>query len=194
MNTNDCRDVETLLGPYLDSELDAKTSLEVSLHLKACPACAARVAEEAAWQQKLKVALNEGPLAPGLWPPIEARVRSARPPTLVARVADAAAPARHWRYWLWPSPRLYAGLAAVWTLILGVQLSTRDPGPAGGAFTSESRTALIEQRHLLAELLGRGDAETEPAGGQAPPQTEVRGPGPNRAHFSSAVVQPIALA
>lgn len=194
MNPNDCRDVEALLGPYLDSELDAKTSLEVSLHLKACPACAGRIAEEAAWQQKLKTALNAGSLAPGLWGPIEECVRSARPPTLVARVADAAAPARHWRYWLWPSPRLYAGLAAAWTLILGVQWSTRDPGPAGGALTSESRTALIEQRHLLAELLGTGESETAPAGSQAPPQTDVRGPGHNRARFSSAVVWPISLA
>ena len=40
-----CDEAQTLHGPYLDSELDAKTSLEIQQHLKMCPACARLFAE-----------------------------------------------------------------------------------------------------------------------------------------------------
>ncbi len=41
-----CDEVQTMHGPYLDSELDAKTTLEIEQHLAACPACARLFAEE----------------------------------------------------------------------------------------------------------------------------------------------------
>jgi len=40
-----CDEVQTLHGPYLDSELDAKNSLEIQQHLKTCPGCARLFAE-----------------------------------------------------------------------------------------------------------------------------------------------------
>lgn len=154
MNADNCGQVETLLGAYVDSELDAKTSLEISLHLRECPACATLFAEETAWQQRLQAALNEGRTTEGLWETIEERVRgSGRSQSAPVRPKSASA-ARDWRYWLWPSPRLYAGLAAAWALILGVQMRTGEPGHRGASATPETPAALIEQRHLLAELLG----------------------------------------
>ena len=35
-----CHEARNLLGPYLDSELDAKASLEVAQHLESCEDCA----------------------------------------------------------------------------------------------------------------------------------------------------------
>jgi hypothetical protein len=79
------------------------------------------------------------------------------------------------RYWLWPSPRLYAGLAAAWALIIGIQIGIREPGPVSAPPAPETRTALAEQRHLLAELLGMELPEDEPVG-TPPPQTDIRRP------------------
>ena len=225
MNTNDCQDVEALLGPYLDSELDTKTSLEIGLHLKECPACTARLAEETAWHRKLQAGLSAGAPTEGLWEPIEERIRElSRPTSIATGPGDASmagrpcpgamnlpgevgravpgAPAaagwgqpalpatgtgassairalfpalQGWRYWLWPSPRLYAGLAAAWALIIGIQIGIREPGPVSAPPAPETRTALAEQRHLLAELLGMELPEDEPVG-TPPPQTDIRRP------------------
>src|SRR3954449_8911384 len=40
-----CDDVQTLLDPYVDGELDAAHALEVERHLPACPRCAADLAQ-----------------------------------------------------------------------------------------------------------------------------------------------------
>lgn len=181
MNTSDCQDVQALLGAYLDSELDARTSLEIGLHVKACPACAARLAEETAWDRELKARLTATPTTEGLWGPIEERVRDASPlappePAAAEITVRSRAPlGRGWRYWLWPSPRLYAALATAWVVILVVQLGLREPARPDARAGREISTALIEQRHLLAELLGTTVAERKPAG-NPPPQTDTRKP------------------
>ena len=63
---------------------------------------------------------------------------------------------------LWPHPKAWAGLAAVWILIAGLNLSTRDPSPRLAVKTAApSPTTLVElrqQHRLYAELLGRMDA------------------------------------
>lgn len=41
-----CDEVRRYLGPYLDSELDAKTSFEMARHLEACEECRARLDAE----------------------------------------------------------------------------------------------------------------------------------------------------
>ena len=50
-----------LQGPYLDSELDAKTTLEIEQHLAGCPACARLFAEEQKLEARMKAGLNRGP-------------------------------------------------------------------------------------------------------------------------------------
>jgi hypothetical protein len=61
----------------------------------------------------------------------------------------------------WPSPAAWAGLAAVWLLILAVDFSIRDKTPvAAEKFapqTAEVVMQLRQQQRLLAELMGPRD-------------------------------------
>jgi len=76
-----------------------------------------------------------------------------RPSTLDSRLSP------WWRELLWPCPQAWAGLAAVWLVILAVNFATRDPLPVREArkATPVSRNVLLalkEQEQLLAELTG----------------------------------------
>jgi len=62
-----------------------------------------------------------------------------------------------WRELLWPCPQAWAGLAAVWLLILGLNAATREPARvAKTAHASPPREVLMalrEQRRLFVELV-----------------------------------------
>jgi hypothetical protein len=62
---------------------------------------------------------------------------------------------------LWPHPKAWAGLAAVWILILAVDFSTRDQSPVAAVkSTPPSPEVIVElrqQQRLLAELIGSRD-------------------------------------
>ena len=62
---------------------------------------------------------------------------------------------------LWPHPQAWAGLAAVWILILAVNFSMRDPSPVRAEKSSppspEAIVELRQQQRLLAELIGPRD-------------------------------------
>jgi hypothetical protein len=62
---------------------------------------------------------------------------------------------------LWPHPRAWAGLAAVWILILAVNFSMRDPSPVRAQKSSPPSPEVIvelrQQQRLLAELIGPRD-------------------------------------
>jgi hypothetical protein len=62
---------------------------------------------------------------------------------------------------LWPHPRAWAGLAAVWILILAVDFSARDRLPvmveASVPPSPEVMVELRQQQRLLAELIGPRD-------------------------------------
>jgi len=75
-----------------------------------------------------------------------------------------------WREWLWPCPQAWAGLAAIWLFIAGLNLTTpaqptmaqQRPRAVG-----ENEPTLAEQRRELARLL---DATlTEPKTAPKPP-------------------------
>lgn len=60
---------------------------------------------------------------------------------------------------VWPNPRAWAGLAAVWVLVFGLNFAAREPAPAGLVRQSERpslqrRELLQQQERLLAELVG----------------------------------------
>lgn len=60
---------------------------------------------------------------------------------------------------LWPHPRAWAGLSALWLVILGLNLAGREPSPqalAGSAAppSPQMRELLRQQEQLLAELVG----------------------------------------
>jgi len=63
---------------------------------------------------------------------------------------------------LWPHPTAWAGLAAIWLLILGVNLTTREATPLvakrGSAPSPQVFIAFQEQERLLSELLGPREA------------------------------------
>ncbi|PYM13959.1 MAG: hypothetical protein DME18_07795 [Verrucomicrobia bacterium] len=67
-------------------------------------------------------------------------------------------PASGWRELLWPCPQAWAGLAAVWVLILALNSVTREPARAAQSPNTprapEVLIALKEHRRWLAELTG----------------------------------------
>ena len=63
-----------------------------------------------------------------------------------------------WRGLLWPCPQAWAGLAAMWGVILLLNLASRDPVQVAKSSNivpaQELLIALGEHRRLLAELIG----------------------------------------
>ena len=82
-------------------------------------------------------------------------------------------PASWWRELFWPCPQAWAGLAAVWVLILALNSVTREPAPAAQSPNAprapEVLMALRDHRRLLAELI-ESPMEVEP------PKPPVPGP------------------
>jgi hypothetical protein len=78
---------------------------------------------------------------------------------------------------LWPAPQAWAGLAAVWLVLLAVNLTTREPASANLArfaapATPVRRELLSEQHQLFAELVG--PPEPRPADRPKPPASQPR--------------------
>jgi len=76
---------------------------------------------------------------------------------VVAEIARAPAPeTMSWRQWLWPCPRAWAGLAAAWLVILGMNLAAgKGPSRPASARLAVSRQELLElrrQQRMLAIL------------------------------------------
>jgi len=76
---------------------------------------------------------------------------------------------------LWPHPRAWAGLAAVWLAIFALNLSARDASPRTAQRSAppspDSLVALRQQERLLAELIGSpeiSNAEEPRRPGRAP--------------------------
>ena len=163
-----CDEVQILHGPYLDSELDAKTTLEIEQHLKACPACARLFAEEEKLQARIMAGLRQGSKTAALWEQVERSVfTAASSPLLLGASPGNSQPVRQpgvlwalgtqlragWQRSRWA----WAGLAAVWVAILALNFSAREPGAplvAGqdAPSPSEMRLALKQKQLLMAEL------------------------------------------
>jgi len=166
-----CEEIQPLHGTYLDSELDARTTLEIQQHLAACPDCARAFATEGRLDARMMADLRQGQRTAALWEQIEQRVVTAQAdfhPLPVTREVQRMS----WlREMLWPCPQAWAGLAAVWIVILAANFATHEPAPVTEArqatpASPEMRRMLREQRQILAEL--RGGAERF-GGGEARP-------------------------
>jgi len=79
-----CHEARKLIAPYLDSELDTKTSLEVAEHLGACGECSRFFAAEEKLDERIQSALRQGGRTPSLWAQTEARIEASAP-TLSSR-------------------------------------------------------------------------------------------------------------
>jgi hypothetical protein len=78
---------------------------------------------------------------------------------------------------LWPHPKAWAGLAAVWILIFAVDFSMRDTTPVMTEKTAPPSPEIIvelkQQQRLLAELIGADQArDAEPPGFLPLPRSE----------------------
>jgi hypothetical protein len=117
----ECREVEPLLSPWLDGELDESRDRAVRAHLRSCPACAER-AEELRQIQGAAAALAPHEPPADLWARVEARL---------AREEEPARP--RWWWWLqaWRRPLLLgsAGLAAVAAAVI-LTVALRRPSPS----------------------------------------------------------------
>jgi hypothetical protein len=79
------------------------------------------------------------------------------------RVADTATlPMLIWRELIWPSRRIWAGLAAVWVLIFVFNFSQRDPAELLARKSPPSPEMILtfrQQERLLAELIGPNETQ-----------------------------------
>lgn len=73
-----CNDIRNLVLAYLDSELDAKTSQEIQLHLQSCAECAELFAREEKFNERLFGVLRVGQPISALWEQIESRLQPKR--------------------------------------------------------------------------------------------------------------------
>ena len=162
-----CDEVQTIYNPYLDSELDAKTSLEIQQHLATCPACARLFAEEEKLEARITAGLNRGPRTAALWEQIEREVAAASSASRLRPPAHVSEPVG-WQSVLetlgarlqagWQASRwAWAGLAAVWAVILALNFAGREPEAplvAGqeSPSASEMRFAVKQKQLLMAEL------------------------------------------
>ena len=176
-----CDEVQTLHGPYLDSELDTRTSLEIEQHLKGCPNCARLVAEAQKFEARLAASLKQGSRTAALWAQIEGAVAAAPRRGAPALVAPAGGwPAMlqalsvHVRAGWQRSRWAWAGLAAVWLVIAGLDFTAREAeGPAVAGQTvptpAEVRLALKQKLLWMAELARTSEPASVDRPRTAPP-------------------------
>ena len=89
-------------------------------------------------------------------------------------------PTSSWRDWFWPCPQAWAGLAAVWAVVLLLNWASRDPAHVPNASkaapTPELLLALKEHRRLLAELIGTPTLVEPPKTLEPRPRSEISHP------------------
>jgi hypothetical protein len=160
-----CRDVERLCSGYVDGELDDGRASALRGHLRTCPACLARVEDEAA----VRDAADElGPIEPPatLWAGVQARLAE-------AEIADAGR-SRLWMWWQRLRPAalpaavavMAAAALAAWLLPRGgapvppaprpaaVADVDREAGPPAPSFELDFETARIEELRRADERYG----------------------------------------
>lgn len=99
--------------------------------------------------------------------------RSAEPAPSRGRNLIAVAAEKLWAELIWPCRRVWAGLAVVWIVLLGVQLDTPWSPEAAPRVTSSAdlAAALEQRRQLLAELFRPPPPPAEPP--KRPPQARA---------------------
>lgn len=172
-----CDEARPLQGAYLDSELDARTTLEIEQHLKSCAECANQFAEEARQEARMRASLNHGEKSSMLWEQIERSVEVAGRSSSAAQTVAGARSAQIWRSALgalgeqvragWRRSRwAWSAMAAGWAIIAALNLAAPEaeaPAAAAQALppASELRLAMKQKRLLSAGLAAL--AEQQPA-------------------------------
>ena len=163
-----CDEIRQLHDAYLDSELDAKTTLEIQQHVATCGECARLLTAEAKLHARLIAGLRQGQRTAALWEQVEQRLVSSAKSGAHPHPSPLAPRPLGWlstfnsqlSALLWPHPKAWAGLAAAWLVILAVNLATRETAPALEArrvtpLSPDTLRLLKQQEQLLAELSGQ---------------------------------------
>lgn len=171
-----CDEVRQLYEAYFDSELDAKTTLEIQQHLAVCPDCARVSAAETKLATQINSRLKDGARSAALWAQIEQQVAAAHKVDTQPRLgAEAVLRSAWWRELLWPNPQAWAGLAALWVMMLVISLFAHEPATVAGAQkvtqpSPQLRQMLREQKQMLAELGGVAEQLGAERPGRVAPQ------------------------
>src|SRR5258708_5840908 len=99
-----CNEIRNLVLAYLGSELDARTTQEIEIHLHTCAECAELFEQERKFNERAFRVLRRGHATPALWEQLESKLVT-----------------HSWWKGLWermPAPRL--GLAATAAGVAGV--------------------------------------------------------------------------
>jgi hypothetical protein len=187
-----CDEVLALQSPYLDSELDAKSSVELTEHLKGCVECRRAFGEAEKFEGALRSAFRSGQKSDRLWHELEGRIRSeavgratgalphdrgVKTPPLSSRLRELLAPLWGRTSWTW------AGLAGAWAVILLLNVTSREAGPVTvsrrpSPTISEVHFALVQKRVLMADLVvasDHGGASEKKASSPGPRSDRVKG-------------------
>ena len=176
-----CEEVRLLQSPYLDSELDAKTTAEIQQHLKSCPGCACLFAEEQKREAQVKAGLNQGTRTRALWEQIERSLAGSRAPVRVPQRAPwqalLSAIREQLEGALRRAPAAWAGLALAWGVILVLDLTAREPNARlvtaqGVPSASEMRFAWKQKQLLMAELAFAPESVPAEKAEPAPPSPQ----------------------
>ncbi len=182
-----CDEIRALQGPYLDSELDARTMVEIDRHLESCADCGRFFAEEQTLESWMKTGLCRGHESPEIWRRTEQAVlatgRKAAPFS-----TTQTAQARGWQGLIgtllgrlrtgWGQcPWAWAGLSAAWMTILVLNLTARETNASPRAqqaapSSSELRFALKQKAVWLAELAANPLPGPKPHKALPRPRTE----------------------
>jgi len=118
MSTIYCKEARTLLMAYLDSELDAVTTVSVREHLTVCPACSQRFEQEGVLEAALAEQLREGSMPDDLSRLLDEQLEAERP--------EAGGVLRRPVFWRW------AAAAAIFLAAVGLAIDGWGWGWGGG--------------------------------------------------------------
>jgi|GEM_PF-1566824 anti-sigma factor RsiW len=190
-----CDEIQRLYDAWLDSELDARTTVEVEQHLESCAECAREFASRKALDTPIMARLRQRQETSALWRAIEEQVLSSPKNAPAPRPSASRGIRPRWaslsqylRTALRPSPAAWAGLAAVWVVILSLHGAAREPAAPPGAAAptpsaAEMRMALWQKRLLMADF-AESVASSKAGEGEPVP------PGPRT---DSSAIQPSVL-
>ena len=168
-----CQEIIQLWSSYHDNELDAPFRQEIQSHLKTCASCQCFYLAQQEHDMALAQCLNQGSPTVSLWQQEEAFIKA----TFQPAPSNKTTPWQQWTALLWPNPKFYAGLAAVWValfIVNGISDNFRS-SEQSAPLSPQQQAALAEQRQFKAMLMAN-DPESSKASRTQPVPPRTQGP------------------